>query len=177
MDQAINLKEQLASMKAMMERLCKESAQKDAQIKRQNKRIADLTKKLEKRPIEASNKCSSAEESDAESNHSQDSIEEHKSKKDSSLHLLSTEQIQSLVADAVKFQLGEGSFKTHHYSRSYTKRIVALKMLLGYQPPKFDQFDGKGDPKQHITIETCNNAGTYDDMLVKQFVISSGPCI
>jgi len=34
MDQAINLEEQLASMKAMTERLCKESAQKNAQIKR-----------------------------------------------------------------------------------------------------------------------------------------------
>jgi len=90
------------------------------------------------------------------------------------LHLLSIEQIQSLVADAVKFQLREGSFKTYHYSKPYTKRIATLKMPLGYEPSKFHQFDGKGDPKQHIThfIETCNNAGTYDDLLVKQFVRS-----
>ena len=51
----MNLEEQLASMKATLERLCKESAQKDAQIRRQNKQIADLTKKLEKRPLKASN--------------------------------------------------------------------------------------------------------------------------
>jgi len=90
------------------------------------------------------------------------------------LHLLSIEQIQSLVADAVKFQLREGSFKTDHYSKPYTKRIASLKMPLGYQPPKFHQFDGKGDPKQHIAhfVETCNNAGAYDDLLVKQFVRS-----
>jgi len=45
-------------------------------------------------------------------------------------------------------------------------------MPLGYQPPKFHQFDGKGDPKQYIAhfIETCNNADTYNDLLVKQFV-------
>ena len=88
------------------------------------------------------------------------------------MHLLSIEQIQSLVVDAVKFQLGEGSFKPDHYSKPYTKRIVALKMSIGYQPPKFHQFDGKEDPKQHIAhfIETCNNPGTYDDLLVKQFV-------
>jgi len=49
-----------------------------------------------------------------------------------------------LVADAVKFQLGEG-FRTRHYSKPYVKRIAALEMLLGYQPPKFYQFDGKGD--------------------------------
>ncbi|KAK4409412.1 hypothetical protein Sango_0014200 [Sesamum angolense] len=36
------------------------------------------------------------------------------------------------------------------------------------------QFDGKGNPKQHIAhfIKTCNNAGTDGDHLVKQFVQS-----
>jgi len=43
-----NIKEQLASVKATLDRLLKERAEKDAQIKRQNKQIADLTKKLEK---------------------------------------------------------------------------------------------------------------------------------
>jgi len=88
------------------------------------------------------------------------------------LHLLSIEKIRSLVADALKFQLGEGSFKTNHYSKPYTKRIIALKMPLGYQPPKFHQFDGKRDLKQHLAhfIEICNHACIYDDLLVKQFV-------
>ena len=47
-------------------------------------------------------------------------------------------------------------------------------MPQGFQPPKFHQFDGKGNPKQHIAhfIETCNNAGTSGDLLVKQFVRS-----
>ncbi|KAB2614742.1 hypothetical protein D8674_021330 [Pyrus ussuriensis x Pyrus communis] len=47
-------------------------------------------------------------------------------------------------------------------------------MPRGYQPPKFMQFDGKGNPKQHVAhfIETCNNAGTEGDYLVKQFVSS-----
>ncbi|XP_070677835.1 uncharacterized protein [Malus domestica] len=47
-------------------------------------------------------------------------------------------------------------------------------MPRGYQPPKFMQFNGKGNPKQHVTrfIETCNNAGTEGDYLVKQFVRS-----
>ncbi|KAM1087469.1 hypothetical protein ACFX2B_012844 [Malus domestica] len=36
------------------------------------------------------------------------------------------------------------------------------------------QFDGKGNPKQHIAhfIETCNNVGTKGDYLVKQLVRS-----
>jgi len=47
-------------------------------------------------------------------------------------------------------------------------------MPYGYQPSKFNQFDGKGNPKQHIAhfIEMCSNAGTEGDRLVKQFVRS-----
>uniref|UniRef100_A0A6N2M0I5 Ty3-gypsy retrotransposon protein n=1 Tax=Salix viminalis TaxID=40686 RepID=A0A6N2M0I5_SALVM len=47
-------------------------------------------------------------------------------------------------------------------------------MPLSYQPPKFQQFDGKGNPRQHIAhfVETCNNAGTNGDLMVKQFVRS-----
>ena len=43
-----------------------------------------------------------------------------------------------------------------------------------YQPPKFLQFDGKGNPKQHIAhfVETCENVGTQGGLLVKQFVRS-----
>ena len=47
-------------------------------------------------------------------------------------------------------------------------------MPVSYQPSKFQSFDGKGNPKQHIAyfIETCNNAGTNGDLLVKQFICS-----
>jgi len=48
MDQAINVEEQLASMKATLKRLSKEKDEKDAKIKHQDKQIIDLTKKLEK---------------------------------------------------------------------------------------------------------------------------------
>ncbi|KAL0461183.1 UNVERIFIED_CONTAM: hypothetical protein Slati_0005900 [Sesamum latifolium] len=60
------------------------------------------------------------------------------------------------------------------YRKPYTQRIDNLKMPVGYQPPKFQQFDGEGNPKQHVAhfIETCNDAGTYGDHLVKQFVRS-----
>ncbi|KAK2982876.1 hypothetical protein RJ640_019465, partial [Escallonia rubra] len=60
------------------------------------------------------------------------------------------------------------------YSKPYTKRIDNMRMPTGYQPPKFQQFDGKGNPKQHVAhfVETCNNAGTEGDLLVKQFVRS-----
>ena len=58
------------------------------------------------------------------------------------------------------------------YSKPYTKRIDILQMPASYQPPKFQQFNGKGNLKQHIAhfIEICNNSGTDGDLLTKQFV-------
>jgi len=144
---AANLKEQLASMKATLDRISKESAEKDAQSKRQNDQIAELIKRLEKKFSVASNKGSGAEDSDKESHHSEESNNDRKAKKDCSLGSMSVEQIQSLIANAVKAQLGEGSHKTHLYTKPYTKRVDALRMPHGYQPPKFNQFDGKGNPK------------------------------
>ena len=49
-----------------------------------------------------------------------------------------------------------------------------MRMPNGYQPPKFMQFDGKGNPKQHIAhfVETCENAETQGNFLTKQFVHS-----
>jgi len=54
-----------------------------------HKQIADVTKTLEKRPIEISNKCLDAEDSDDESNDKSDN--EHKSTKDHSLGSMSIE--------------------------------------------------------------------------------------
>ncbi|XP_009770181.2 uncharacterized protein [Nicotiana sylvestris] len=47
-------------------------------------------------------------------------------------------------------------------------------MPTNYQPPKQHQFDGKGNLRQYIAhfVETCSNARTHGDLLVKQFVRS-----
>ena len=45
-------------------------------------------------------------------------------------------------------------------------------MPYDYQPPKFNQFDDKGNPKQDVAhfIKMCSNDGAEGDRLVKQFV-------
>ena len=45
-------------------------------------------------------------------------------------------------------------------------------MPIRYQPPKLKQFDGRGNPRQHIVhfVETCNSADTHDNLLFKKFV-------
>jgi len=175
---AVNFEEEFASMKATLERLLKESAEKDARIQRQKEHISKLLKKLDKGPCESSNRGVSSDEDEEGSNRSEASEDNGGSKKgdkpqnDSSLSAMTAEQIQELIAKAVKTQLGVSSRKSHLYIKPYTKRIDVLRMPYGYQPPKFNQFDGRGNPEQHVAhfIETCNNGGIGGDLLVKQFV-------
>ncbi|KAH6820955.1 hypothetical protein C2S53_016447 [Perilla frutescens var. hirtella] len=83
-------------------------------------------------------------------------------------------QLKEFIEGTIKDRFGESSKSMAVYSKPYTRRIDNLKMPVGYQPPKFQQFDGKGNPRQHVAhfVETCTNARTYGDYLVKQFVRS-----
>ena len=87
---------------------------------------------------------------------------------------LSVQQLQDMITNTIRAQYGGSSTSSLTYSKPYTKRIDNMRMPNGYQPPKFLQFDGKGNPKQHIAhfVETCENAGTQGGLLVKQFVRS-----
>ncbi|KAK4383809.1 hypothetical protein Sango_2741200 [Sesamum angolense] len=88
--------------------------------------------------------------------------------------LIPVDQLKEFIEGTIKSKIEGSSKSSLTYSKPYTPRIDSLKMPMGYQPPKFQQFDGKGNPKQHVAhfVETCNNAGTYGDHLVKQFVRS-----
>ncbi|KAM1359723.1 hypothetical protein ACFX2F_046659 [Malus domestica] len=60
---------------------------------------------------------------------------------------LSIQQLQEMITNTIKVQYKESSHTSVLYSKPYSKKIDALKMPMGYQPPKFMQFDGKGNPK------------------------------
>ncbi|KAL0451389.1 UNVERIFIED_CONTAM: hypothetical protein Slati_1117000 [Sesamum latifolium] len=87
---------------------------------------------------------------------------------------VSTENIKNIVNEVIEnvYEPRVQVFKS--YVKPYTKTIEQLRMPKNYQPPKFRQFSGHGDPRQHIAhfVETCNNAGTDGDLLVKQIVLS-----
>ncbi|KAL2532654.1 Retrotrans gag domain-containing protein [Abeliophyllum distichum] len=87
---------------------------------------------------------------------------------------LSVQQLQHMIADTIRAQYGGSLQSSLVYAKPYSRRIEEMRMPLGYQPPKFQCFDGKGNPKQHVAhfIETCNNAGTYNNTMAKQFVRS-----
>ena len=85
------------------------------------------------------------------------------------------QQLQDMITNTIRAQYGGSSTSSLIHSKPYTKCIDNMRMPNGYQPPKFLQFDRKGNPKQHIAhfTETCESARTQGSLLVKQFVCSS----
>ncbi|OMO59013.1 Retrotransposon gag protein [Corchorus capsularis] len=173
---ATTLEEKLAAMEKDMADLIKAVEEKDAEIARLKSQIErpqpnDNSKDYQLHPLE--------NESDDVIVVEKNNIQEVKDPivivtSAASVGALSVQQLQEMITNTIKAQYGTSSKAYHAYVKPYTRRIDELKMPGNYQPPKFQQFDGKGNPRQHVAhfIETCNNAGTYDDLLVKQFVRS-----
>ncbi|KAA0047909.1 ty3-gypsy retrotransposon protein [Cucumis melo var. makuwa] len=86
-----------------------------------------------------------------------------------SIASLSVQQLQEMIENFIKTQYGGPAQTFSLYSKTYTKRIDNLRMPNGYQSPKFQQFDGKGIPKQHVAhfVETCETADTRGNLLIK----------
>ena len=84
------------------------------------------------------------------------------------------QQLQDMITNTIQAQYGGSSTSSLIYSKPYTMRIDNMRMPNGYQPPKFLQFDEKGNPRQHIAhfIKTCENEGTQGSLIVKQFFCS-----
>jgi len=60
-----------------------------------------------------------------------------KLKNNRSLGSMTVEQIQNLIASAVKAQLRGDACKTHFYTKPTTERVKALCMPGNYHTPKF----------------------------------------
>ncbi|KAK2978404.1 hypothetical protein RJ640_027467 [Escallonia rubra] len=168
---SMSIEEQLATMSRAFEKLTKTVEEKDFQI-------ATLMNKLELQANEESNRDEVNETSKkggANGRHDESTFDRiEKEDKSNSVASLSVQQLQDMITSTIRAQYGGPSRNNLMYSKPYTKRIDNMRMPTGYQPPKFQQFDGKGNPKQHVAhfVETCNNAGTEGDLLVKQFVRS-----
>ncbi|OMP09239.1 hypothetical protein COLO4_05670 [Corchorus olitorius] len=64
-----------------------------------------------------------------------------------SVAALSMQQLQEMIASTIKAQYGVSSKSYHAYSKPYTRRIDDLRLPSNYNPPKFQQFDGKRNPQ------------------------------
>ncbi|KAL7082182.1 hypothetical protein ACP275_14G083700 [Erythranthe tilingii] len=161
---ATTMEEQIASLAKAIEGLTKHVQQRDFQI-------AKLIDKMDK--ADASQVVDQIEAQDeAVTSTKQQSVENEKAPTQelqvSSDGLIHVDQVMTLISETIKDKLEGSSKSSSTYVKPYTPRIDDLKMPMGYIPPKFQQFDGKGNPKQHVAhfVETCNDAGTYGDHLV-----------
>ncbi|KAL0313226.1 UNVERIFIED_CONTAM: hypothetical protein Sradi_5721900 [Sesamum radiatum] len=165
---ATTIEEQLASLTRAIEGLTKHVQEQDAQIAR-------LIHKADN--VDASHIMGKQVEDhdQVEISTKQCYVENDKSAKELQVSfdgLIPVDQLKEFIEGTIRSKIEGNSKSSLTYSKPYNPRIDNLKMPMGYQPPKFQQFDGKGNPKQHVAhfVETCNNAGTYGDHLVKQFV-------
>ncbi|KAL0439641.1 UNVERIFIED_CONTAM: hypothetical protein Slati_2447100 [Sesamum latifolium] len=167
---ATTLEEQIANLTKAIEGLAKHVQEQDSQIsKLMNKIDSTDASHIAEKQMEA--------HEEAETSLKQQSNEREKSSTKElqvSSEGFPVDQLKEFIMGTIHSKLSGSSKSSMAYTNPYTQRIDDLKMPVGYQPPKFQQFDGKGNPKQHVAhfIETCNNAGTYGDHLVKQFVRS-----
>ncbi|CAL8174003.1 unnamed protein product [Prunus armeniaca] len=145
---AISIEEQLAHMSEAVRKLTKMVEEKDAQI-------ASLFNKWEahqdKEPGQHVNKKGphhEAESSEKGLGHETESSEKSHGKVDvASVGSLSVQQLQNMIMNTIRVQYRAPSQDMLMYSKPYTRRIDNLQMPTGYQPPKFQQFNGKGNPK------------------------------
>ncbi|TYJ99754.1 ty3-gypsy retrotransposon protein [Cucumis melo var. makuwa] len=147
------------------------------------KKINMLMKAVEERDYEIASLKNHIESRDAaESSHTHTAkniekgktiMQESQPQNSTSLASLFVQQLQEIIANSIKTQYHGPAQTFSFYSKPYTKRIDNLIMSTGYQPPKFQQFDGNGNiKKKYIAhfIKTCETAGTRGNFLVKQFV-------
>ncbi|KAL6181303.1 hypothetical protein ACLB2K_047958 [Fragaria x ananassa] len=138
---ASTIEEQITNLMGAVEKLTKTVEEKDMQID-------ELYSKLESQDEKKKHKvCENSRNDDKDD--------------DGSLGSMSFQQLQDIITNSIRAQYGGPSRDSLTYYKPYTKRINGLRMPLGYQPPKFQQFERKGNPKQHVAhfIETCNNTG------------------
>ena len=161
-----SLEEQVALLAKSMEMLAASVKEKDEQIAFMMNKIATLTGKGSTTSEQNLNPILHEEEE----NFTKAVIESQPK----SNEMVTPNQLKELIKEAIKNQVKSVIQPSYTYAKPYSQRIDRLRMPGSYQPPKFQQFDGKGNPRQHIAhfVETCNNAGTYDDLMVKQFVRS-----
>ncbi|KAL0404676.1 UNVERIFIED_CONTAM: hypothetical protein Sradi_2108400 [Sesamum radiatum] len=157
MVQTTSLEEQIASLTAAVENLLKHIQARDDQLNKLHNKFQSTPALNEFVEQDFSFECNTSKGIPVSTN-----------------GFVYVEHVKNTVNEEIAktYETRVQAFKS--YVKPYTKRIEQLRMPENYQPPKFQQFNVYGDPRQYIAhfVETCNNAGTDGDLLVKQFVLS-----
>ena len=132
-----SLEEQVAFLAKSMEILAASVKEKDEQIAFMMNKIATLTRKgsttseqnLNPNLHEEENSTKAVIESQPKSN-----------------EMVTPNQLKELIKEAIKDQVESVIQPFYTYTKPYSQRIDHLRMPVSYQPPMFQQFDGKGNP-------------------------------
>ena len=54
-------------------------------------------------------------------------------------------RLKEFIERTIKDKYEVSTKSSHMYAKPYTARVDNFKMPAGYQPPKFQQFEGKGN--------------------------------
>ncbi|KAL0307197.1 UNVERIFIED_CONTAM: hypothetical protein Sradi_6137000 [Sesamum radiatum] len=135
------IEEQHASLTRAIERLTKHVQKQDAQI-------AQLINKADN--VDASHIMGKQVKAhdEVEASAKQHYTEKDKYAKElqiSSDGSIFMDQLKEFIEGTIRSKIEGSSKSSHTYSKPYTPRIDGLKMPMGYQPPKFQQCDGKGN--------------------------------
>ncbi|KAL0455794.1 UNVERIFIED_CONTAM: hypothetical protein Slati_0918600 [Sesamum latifolium] len=85
---------------------------------------------------------------EAEASTKQHYIENDKSAKELQIFydgLIPVDQLKEFIEGTIRSKIKGSSKSSFTYSKPYTPRIDSLKMVIGYKPLKFQQFDGSVD--------------------------------
>ncbi|XP_020675395.2 uncharacterized protein LOC110094485, partial [Dendrobium catenatum] len=84
-----------------------------------------------------------------------------------------TPQLESIINEKIKAVIAsEHIEKFVSKGRPYPTEYDQVPYPKGYSVPKFNTFNGTGNPKQHLAQfkATCGNAGGADALLFRQFI-------
>ncbi|KAL0355319.1 UNVERIFIED_CONTAM: hypothetical protein Sradi_3978800 [Sesamum radiatum] len=129
MVQTTSLDEQIASLTAAVENLLKHVQVRDDQLNKLHNKFQSTPASNEFEEQDFLVECNTSKEIPVSTN-----------------GFVFVEHVKNTVNEAIAkiYETRVPTFKS--YMKPYTKRIEQLRMPENYQPPKFQQFNGHGDP-------------------------------
>ncbi|GFZ19590.1 hypothetical protein Acr_28g0002950 [Actinidia rufa] len=151
---ALAIEEQLVILTKTVEALCKTMEDRDVQMASMMNKIESLgeSNQVTDNPPKLQDVTDSSAKQQKTHNNLQVSD-------DGSIPI---DQLKEIILDTIKDKYEETLKSSLTYAKPYTQRIDQLKMHVGYQPPKFQQFGGK---EQELT-----SSRQWKDELVVDYI-------